>query len=106
MKTAQLKDFTKGWFVGNFTPSLIQTEDVEIAVKTYQAEDHEASHYHKIGTEITVVISGEITMNQVKYQAGDIVVTEPGEWSEFHCLADATLVVVKYPGASNDKYIS
>lgn len=105
MKTADLKNFFKGWFVGNFEPSLIKTNDVEVAVKKYTAGDYEGSHYHKIATEITLILSGEVEMNSIKYKTDDIIVIEPGERTDFKCLTDVVTVVVKYPGASNDKYV-
>lgn len=105
MRTADLKNFFKGWFVGNFEPSLIKTNDVEVAVKKYVAGDYENSHYHKIATEITLIVSGEVEMNSVKYKADDIIVIEPNEKTDFKCLTDVVTVVVKYPGASNDKFI-
>jgi quercetin dioxygenase-like cupin family protein len=40
------------------------------------------------------------------WQSGDIVVIEPGEVSSFTALTDATLVVVKVPGAKDDKYLA
>lgn len=105
MKTARLAEMRKGWFVGNFEPSLYKTNDVEVAVKRYRAGDHEAAHYHKIATELTVVISGTVRMNGVGYTEGDIIVMEPGEITDFEALTDAENVVVKIPGANNDKYI-
>mgnify|MGYP004635474661 CR=1 FL=1 len=37
--------------------------------------------------------------------AGDIIVMEPNEATDFECLQDGTTnVVVKIPGANNDKY--
>ncbi len=106
MKTAKLDDMIKGWFVGNFEPTLIKTNDVEVAVKSYKKGDYEEKHYHKIATEITVIVSGRVKMNGVEYKAGDIVVMEPNDATDFECLEDGTRnVVVKYPGANNDKYI-
>jgi hypothetical protein len=105
MKRVDLKDFIKGWFVGNFSPSLIQTNDVEVAVKKYKAGDYESAHYHKIATEITVIVSGTVLMNGIKYYSDDIIVIEPNDKTDFECLTDVITVVVKYPGASNDKYI-
>ena len=97
---------TKGWFIGNFTPSLLKTNDVEVAVKTYNAGDYEEKHYHKIATEYTVITSGRVKMNNIEYGAGDIIVMEPGEATDFECLENGTTnVVVKIPGANNDKYI-
>lgn len=62
MRIANLKDMAKGWFVGNFSPTVYSTENAEVAVKTYKAGDKEQAHYHKIATEITVVQSGEVIM--------------------------------------------
>ena len=106
MKIAKLSDMTKGWFIGNFNPSLNKTNAVEVAVKTYKRGDYEERHYHKIATEYTVIVSGRVKMNGVEYGAGDIIVMEPGESTDFECLVDGTTnVVVKMPGANNDKYL-
>ncbi len=105
MKTAKLQDMVKGWFIGNFEPSLCKTNDVEVAVKEYKAGDYEGRHHHKVGTEYTAIIKGRVRMNGVEYAAGDIIVMEPNESTDFECLEDGTVnVVVKLPGASNDKY--
>ena len=98
MKTAKLENMTKGWFIGNFNPSLFKTNDVEVAVKTYHKGDYEAKHYHKIATEYTCIISGKVKMNGAEYGAGDIVVMEPNEATDFEALEDNTVnVVVKLP---------
>lgn len=68
MRTARLEDMVKGWFVGNFEPSLIKTNDVEVAVKSYNKGDYEEKHYHKIATELTVIIQGRVKMNGVEYK--------------------------------------
>lgn len=105
MKTAKLENMVKGWFIGNFEPSLLKTNDVEVAVKTYKKGDYEAKHHHKIATEFTCIICGKVRMNGIEYGAGDIVVMEPNESTDFECLEDNTTnVVVKLPGANNDKY--
>lgn len=105
MKTANLNDMVKGWFVGNFTPTLLATNDVEVAVKEYLKGDSEERHYHKIATEITVVVSGKVRMNGVEYSKGDIVLMEPGESTDFEALENTVCSVVKFPGANNDKYL-
>src|SRR5205085_6148550 len=79
MKTAKLEDMVRGWFVGDFNPTLIRTQDVEVGVKSYEAGAHEKWHYHKIATEVTVIISGEVEMNGKRYGKGDIIVIEPGD---------------------------
>lgn len=105
MKVEHLENMTKGWFIGNFEPSLYKTTECEVAVKTYKTGDYEYRHYHKIATEVTVIISGSVQMNGIKYQKGNIIVMEPGEATDFLALEDAINVVVKIPGANDDKYL-
>lgn len=105
MKTAKLETMVKGWFIGNFDPTLIKTNDVEVAVKEYRKGDFEARHYHKLSTEITVIASGRVRMNGVDYVKGDIIVIEPNQSTDFEVLEDTITTVVKYPGANNDKYM-
>lgn len=105
MQVFRLEDMTRGWFVGNFEPTALQTNDVEVAVKKYNKGDYEERHYHKIATELTVIVHGKVKMNGIEYGNGDIVTIIPGESTDFECLEDNTqTVVVKYPGANNDKY--
>lgn len=105
MKIAKLDEMIKGWFVGNFEPTLIKTNDVEVAVKDYKKGDYEEKHYHKIATEITVINSGRVKMNNVEYKKGDIIVIEPNDVTDFESLEDGTqTTVVKFPGANDDKY--
>jgi quercetin dioxygenase-like cupin family protein len=105
MRAAKLQEMTKGWFVGEFTPTLHATRDVEVAVKHYRAGDAEGAHYHKIAREFTVVVSGTVRLNGQTFNAGDIIVIEPGEAAEFAAVTDAVTTVVKIPGAPNDKYV-
>ena len=104
MKTHNLKDFFKGWFIGNFEPTLIKTNDVEVAYKTYKAGDKENRHYHKIATEVSIVTKGVVMMNGIEYRKGDIIVMEPNDVADFSVIEDAENIVVKIPGANNDKF--
>lgn len=106
MKISKLTDMTNGWFIGNFEPSLYKTNDCEVSVKAYKAGDHEEKHYHKIATEFTVIVKGTVKMFDQEFSAGDIVVTEPGDATDFTAVTDAMNIVVKIPGANNDKYLS
>ena len=104
MKIEKLNTMIKGWFVGNFAPSILKTRDVEVAVKYYKKGDKEQAHFHKIAIEITVVVKGKVRMNGVKYKAGDIILIEPLEITDFEAIEDTITTVVKCPGALNDKY--
>ena len=99
-----LEEMFKGWFIGNFEPSLFKTNDVEIGVKKYKIGEFENSHFHKIATEFTVVISGIVEMNGVQYCKNDIIKVIPGISTNFKAITDVVTVVVKLPGVNNDKY--
>ncbi|EFL6449384.1 hypothetical protein KVQ01_19075 [Escherichia coli] len=105
MKNFKLDDMIKGWFVGGFSPTAFATEDCEVAVKKYKCGDKEEAHYHKLATEITVIISGTVKMLDKEWHQGDIIVLSPGEITSFEAITDAINVVVKLPGALNDKYV-
>lgn len=105
MQSERLDKMTNGWFVGNFEPSLYKTNDVEVGVKHYDTGDYEDWHYHKIATEITTIISGRVEMNGQIYKEGDIIVIEPGQGTDFKAIVETVNVVVKIPGANNDKYL-
>lgn len=105
MKKYRLDEMVKGWFIGDFSPNIVKTQDVEVGVKTYQKNEYEETHHHKVATEITVIISGKVLMNGELYSSGDIIVIEPGEATDFEVLENTTTVVVKHPGVQNDKYM-
>lgn len=104
MILARLEDMKKGWFIGDFCPTIYNTNQFEVAVKTYSAGSTEKRHYHKVAKEITVIINGKVKMNGVEYDEGSIIVMEPGEATDFEAVTNAVNVVVKVPCVKNDKY--
>ena len=93
-----------GWFAGNFEPTVFKTENAEVAVKHYKKGDVEQWHYHKIATELTVIVTGKVKMNEQVFTNGDIIVMQPNEGTDFIVLEDTITTVVKIPGAINDKF--
>lgn len=105
MKTGKLDDMFNGWFVGDFNPSVLKTEACEVAAKSYKAGDKEELHHHKAATEVTLILCGRVRMCGQEWGAGDIIVLEPGDVTDFEALTDVMNVVVKTPGAKDDKYL-
>ena len=104
MKTFRLEDMKGGWFVGDFLPTCLKTSNCEVACKYYKKGDSEERHVHKIATEITLIVEGSVKMNDVICNAGDIIVLDPIDATDFHALEDTTNVVVKVPSVAGDKY--
>ena len=104
MKRYRLEEFTRGWLVGDFEPSIIRTKDFEVMVRYYAAGDREAKHVHKVADEITVIVSGVFKMNGEIANAGDIIHLEPEDPTDFECLEDGATTVIKRPSVLGDKY--
>ncbi len=99
-----MDDMLGGWFVGDFTPAAHQMSACEVAIKRYAAGMREGEHHHRVATEITVVIEGDIEMMGQRWGCGDVIVIEPGEATGFHAVTAACCVVVKSPSVAGDKH--
>jgi quercetin dioxygenase-like cupin family protein len=105
MLKEKLNNMTRGWFIGDFEPSLLKTKDFEVGILTHKKGEEWPKHYHKIATEYTVLISGSMTICGELIETGTIFILEPNEIADpvFH--EDCTVVVVKTPSVVGDKYV-
>jgi quercetin dioxygenase-like cupin family protein len=87
MKSFELKNFEKGWFIGKFEPTVFSA-DFEVGIKEYKSGDKEQKHYHKLAKEFTVIISGKVKMNDIEYIKGDIIQIDENESTDFECIED------------------
>ena len=104
MRQGRLHDMVGGWFVGDFSPSLLRSKECEVAVKSYAAGDRESAHRHLVATEVTLILDGRAVMCGREFGPGDIVVLDPGEATAFEALTELRTVVVKLPSVAGDKY--
>lgn len=103
MNIFRLKEFTGGWFIGDFEPSLIRSPEFELGLKEMRAGSSESFHFQKTATEITLVVSGKCRLGENVLTAGDIAVIPPLESADFEALQDTVLVVLKSPSIPSDK---
>jgi len=105
MLKEKLSNMIRGWFIGDFEPSVFKTKDFEVGVLTHKKGEEWPKHYHKIATEYTVLLSGSMTICGELIEAGTIFILEPGEVADpvFH--EDCTVIVVKTPSVIGDKYV-
>lgn len=106
MNKANLEQFSGGWIVGNFHPSLQKTELFEFGVKQFVAGDVEPAHYQKVAQEITVVISGKVRIGGLEFESGDVCQIFPGEVADFEALESGSLAVIKFPSDPMDKVMA
>ncbi len=100
-----LSDFKLGWVVGNFSPSLMKSDQVEVAVKYFKSGEVEPSHKQLVATELTIVVSGTIRLAENTYSEGEIIKIDPEIFADFEAITDASLVCIKYPSLPNDKVL-
>jgi len=104
MKTHNIKDFYRGWFIGNFDPSLIKTENFEVGLLTHKKGEVWPKHYHAIATEYNLLVSGSMIIKETRIEPGDIFILEPYEIADPEFLEDCTVLCVKVPSIPGDKY--
>lgn len=100
-----IKDYIKGWLVGDFDESIIRSKDIEVGIKYYKEGDSEQRHVHKLITEYTIVVDGIIEMNNKLYYKGDIVKIDPGQSTDFMSFNDSITLVIKTPSIPTDKHL-
>jgi hypothetical protein len=99
----RLEDFKLGWIIGDFSPSLLHSKEIEISIKHFKKGEVESSHKQLIATEITVVVSGSIRLGKSLYGVNDIIQILPDTYADFESLTDSSLVCIKYPSLPSDK---
>lgn len=95
----------RGWFVGQFERAVFKTDACEVAYQYNHKGEHCAPHTHRIATEINLITRGRVIMSGQEFEAGDIIIMEPGDVCECKYLEDTYTVVVKVPGVLDDKYL-
>lgn len=104
MKVTRLSDYTRGWIIGDFEPSILKTKDFEVAVFNHTKGEEWPSHYHKEAVEYNVLVSGKMMMQDQELNAGDVFVLDRYEVANPIFLEDCTVVCVKTPSRPSDKF--
>lgn len=105
MKVSNIKSYVNGWFIGNFNPTLLKTEEFEVAHHFYVKGFRGDQHIHKIATEYNYILSGKLIASGKTLGDGDIFIYETFEVSDVLFLEDTHLIIIKTPSAPNDKYM-
>ena len=104
MKFYNIKDMTRGWFIGNFEPSVLKTEKFEVGILTHKKDEDWPKHFHKEAVEYNCLIEGKMLINDMLIEPGTIFVIEQNEVSKPKFIEDCKLVVIKTPSVIGDKY--
>lgn len=100
----KLDNMLRGWFIGNFEPSIYKTDKFEVGILFHPKGEKWPKHYHKEAVEINVLISGKMIINGKSLSPGNIFLIEKTEIADPEFLEDCTIVCVKSPSMPGDKY--
>jgi len=103
---SNINDFFRGWFIGNFEPALLRTDQFEIAYQQNKKDDKVERHYQRIATEYNLITKGSLIANGVTYHTGDLFVFEPYVVAEVEFLEDTDVVVVKTPSVGPEDKVT
>ncbi len=95
----------KGWFIGDFDPSVYRTSKFEVGFHRYSKGCKTIDHFHEKSTEINVVISGRMIVNGEVAKKDDIFIFDPNVVSRTEFLEDTELIVVRTASVPNDKVV-
>lgn len=102
---ASTNDMTRGWFIGNFEPSILKTDKFEIGVLHHKAGEKWPFHIHDESVEYNALISGSMNLNGTIYNSGDFFLFDKGHPAVPIFLTDCIVVCVKVPSAPSDKRV-
>lgn len=104
---------SRGYFIGQFMAKYgrgdLVTDKVEVAWKKLTPDFKEIPHYHKIGLDICIVVSGHITAkiggHEYELKPKDfLVIYPPTQIEDFVVHEDSEIITIKAPSVASDKY--
>jgi len=104
MKTHKLSEMYRGWFIGDFEPSILRTEQFEVGYLSHAKGENWPTHFHLKHAEFNLLVSGQMKIQGKNLFSGDIFILQPGEISDPEFITDCQIVCVKFPSVPGDKY--
>lgn len=104
MRKFSLSEMKRGWFIGNFFPSVLKTDLFEVGIMNHKKGEEWPKHFHAEATEYNVLLKGSMTVNGQLIKSGDIFILEKNEPCKPIFIENCTIVCVKVPSIPGDKY--
>jgi hypothetical protein len=104
MTKHNLTDFWRGWFIGNFEPSIFKTDQFEVGLLTHTKGEIWPKHYHAEHTEYNLLIKGSMKICGELIQEREIFVLTPMEIADPEFLEDCLILCIKRPSIPGDKH--
>lgn len=98
------KDFTRGWIIGDFKPSIFRTEQFELGILNHPKYQQWDNHYHKYADEINILLDGSMVLNNTPIHKGELFFIKKRQIACPKFLEDCKILCIKTPSIIGDKY--
>jgi hypothetical protein len=105
MKKYKFDIMKRGWFIGDFSPSVLKTKKFEVGYLSHKKNEKWETHYHKKSIEYNLLVKGKMKINGKTINKGEIFVFKKGEICSPVFLKNCEIVVVKVPSLPTDKFV-
>ena len=103
MKVIPLSEFTRGWFIGDFEPSVLKTSKFEVGVFKHSKGEDWPTHYHLFHDEYNVLVTGKMSIYGTIIEPETVFVVPKKSVVKPVFLEDCVIVCVKTPSRPGDK---
>ena len=98
------EDFLRGWFVGQFDPSLYTDPNVEIGIKDFtEGLEKPDEHFHTKGYEMSMVLQGTMQNKSGRFTQGEYYIQSPLEPDTNTFMPKTKVLIVRFDGFSAKK---
>jgi dTDP-glucose pyrophosphorylase len=98
-----LQGMVRGWFIGDFEPSLIRTAEFEVTILHFKKGERCAFHVHHEAVEYNHLVSGRLDFNGAIIEAGTTFIIPKDVLACPIYLEESIVVCAKIPSIPKDK---
>jgi hypothetical protein len=102
--TWTIDSFVRGWFIGDFEPSILRTKTFEMALLKHSKGEKWDFHYHAQADEVNVLLSGRMMLNGYEIRARNVFTIPKKQIACPLFLEDCVVLCIKTPSVIGDKF--
>ena len=104
VKQSRIESMTRGWLIGDFTPSILKTSQFEVGYLSHKKGEIWPAHVHNDANEYNVLIRGRMQVNNEIIEQGTIFIIQKGMLTKAVFFEDCEVLCIKCPSKPSDKY--
>ena len=105
VKMYKLEDMFRGWFVGDFEPSVMKNTGFEVGYLLHKKGEKWQTHYHNNLIEVNLLVEGKMILNDLEINKNEIFVIDKKVLACPIFLEDCYIICIKVPHMVGDKVI-